>query len=217
MEGVHGRFWASSSRFTLEGENVMKRMIAVCCLLGLVVGVPVLGQEQPADEAAMRESWLKAATPGPFHAFLAKKVGKWHIAGKSWLAPDAEPELSESTGEAEMILGGRYLLEKMHGEVMGMPYDGMGITGYDNVSGVVTALWMDSMGTTIMVMTGKWEKPGAPLVTTGTYTDPMTGQQMAVRTVTTFVSGDESLFEYFAATAGMPESKMMELRYHRIK
>ena len=54
-------------------------------------------------------------------------------------------------------------------------------------------------------------------MTTGTYTDPMTRMEMSVRTVTTFVSDDESLFEYFATMAGMPEMKMMELRYTRAR
>ena len=128
---------------------------------------------------------MKAAAPGPFHAFLAKKAGKWQITGKMWMDPTAEPIVTESTGEAEMILGGRFLKDEMHGSMMGMPFDGLGITGYDNTTGVVTSIWMDTMGTMIMVMTGKWEKPGAPLETTGRYLDPMTGVEMDVRTLTT--------------------------------
>ena len=114
-----------------------------------------------------------------------------------------------------MILGGRYLRETMHGDTMGMPFDGLGLTGYDNTTGVVTSIWMDSMSTGTIVMTGQWEKPGAPLETTGVMTDPATGEQMQLRTVTTFISDDESRFDYYATMPGMAETKMMELHYVR--
>ena len=45
----------------------------------------------------------------------------------------------------------------------------------------------------------------------------MSGMNMTVRTLTTFVSHDESLFEYFAAPEGMSEMKVMELRYTRTR
>ncbi len=194
----------------------MKRMFAVCCLLGLLVALPGLAQPE-MDEAAMQEAWMKAATPGPFHAFLAAKAGNWKISGKVWMAPGQEPMDSESTASAEMILGGRYLMEKMQGSMMGMPFEGLSITGYDNSTGLVTSIWMDTMGTMIMTMTGTWDKPGAPMATSGTYLDPMSGQEMMVRTVTTFVSADESLFEYYTTAPGTPESKTMELRYQRVR
>jgi len=193
----------------------MKKSVGILALF-LVMAAGAVWAQEGADAAAMQEAWMKAGTPGPFQAFLAKKAGNWRIEGKAWMAPGAEPELSESTGTAEMILGGRYLQETMHGETMGMPFDGMGLTGYDNTTGVVTSLWIDSMSTATIVMTGKWEKPGAPLETTGAMTDPASGQVMQLRTVTTFVSDDESLFEYFATMAGMPEMKMMELHYFRV-
>jgi hypothetical protein len=194
-------------------ENEMKALMTVCLLLA--IALPALAQ-QDQDPAAAQEAWLKAAMPGEFHAFLAKKAGKWQIAGKMWPAPGQDPVASESTAEAEMILGGRYLLEKMQGSAMGMPFEGLGVTGYDNVTGTVTATWWDTMGTGTMVMTGQWEEPGAPMVTTGTTIDPASGGEMQLRTVTTFVNDDESVFEYFATMPGMPETKVMELHYTRL-
>ncbi len=196
----------------------MKKTVGIVALVILVAAGVAWAQDgaDAADAAAMQEAWLKAGTPGPFQAFLAKKAGNWKIEGKTWMAPGAEPETSENTGTAEMILGGRYLQETMHGETMGMPFDGMGLTGYDNTTGLVTSIWIDSMSTATAVMTGKWDKPGAPLETSGTMTDPASGQEMQLRTVTTFISDDESLFEYFGTVGGMPEMKMMELHYIRV-
>ena len=185
--------------------------------LVLLVAVPVMAQEGGHDQAAGMEAWMKASTPAEFHEFLAKKAGSWMIEGKMWMEPGAEPEVSASTGEAKMILGGRFLYETMEGVTMGMPFEGLGITGYDNTSKVVTSIWYDSMGTVTTVLKGSWEKPGAPLELHGEMFDPMSGMDMKVRTLTTFISPDESLFEYFATAEGMPEMKAMELRYIRNK
>ncbi|HPF69088.1 MAG TPA: DUF1579 domain-containing protein [Candidatus Krumholzibacteria bacterium] len=192
----------------------MTKRLAVA-LAVLLAAAACFAQSAEPDPAAVQEAWLKAGTPGPFQAFLADKTGTWTVAGKSWSAPGAEPELSESTTTAEMILGGRVLSETMRGTNMGMPFEGMGLTAYDNATGTVTSTWSDNMSTGIMVLTGAWAKPGDPLVLTGTMHDPFSGADMPVRTVTTFISHDEQLFEFFVAGEGMGEMKMMELRYTR--
>jgi len=191
-------------------------MIACCLLLGLVAGTPVTAQEGGMDPQAAMEAWTKAATPGEFHAFFAKKTGKWKVSSKMWMEPGAEPTVSESTAAAEMILGGRYLKEEMSGTSMGMPFEGLGITGYDNTTGVVTSVWFDTMGTATAILTGPYAKPGDPLELTGTMVDPMSGTEMKVRTVSTFYSHEKHKFEYYASMEGMPEMKMMEMEYTRV-
>lgn len=178
-----------------------------------------LAQEAPAvDQQAAIAAWEKASTPGEHHAFFAKHAGKWEVSGNMWMAPGGEPMPSESTGEARMILGGRYLLEEMKGTSMGMPFEGMGVTGYDNTTGIVTSVWYDNMGTVTTILTGTYPALGAPMELRGTMTDPYTKDALPMRTVTTFVSEDEKLFEYFSSlAAGMPEMKIMELRYKRVK
>jgi hypothetical protein len=98
-----------------------------------------------------------------------------------------------------------------------MPFEGMNILGYDNVTGIVTAVWYDTMGTTTTIMSGPYAKPGDPLELTGTTVDPMSGHEMALRSVTTYVSDDKTVFEYFGSAEGMPEMKMMELVYTRVE
>jgi hypothetical protein len=193
----------------------MKRFVTLSILLLFLGGAAALAQENAHDMQADMEAWAKAATPGEFHAFLAKKAGSWKIAGKMWMQPGAEPMTSESTAEAKMILGGRFLYETMKGQSMGRPFEGLGITGYDNAAKMVTSVWYDSMGTVTNILKGSWDEPGAPLELHGEMFDPMSGLTMKVRTVTTFISHDENVFEYFATAEGMPEMKAMELRYTR--
>lgn len=176
-------------------------------------------QDSPAvDQQAAMAAWEKAATPGEHHAFFGKQAGKWQVAGNMWMAPGGEPMPSESVAEARMVLGGRYLLEETKGTSMGMPFEGLGITGYDNTTGIVTSVWYDNMGTVTTILTGEYPTLGKPMELSGTMVDPYTKEALPMRTVTTYVSDDEKVFEYFSSlAAGMPEMKILELRYKRVK
>ena len=196
----------------------MRRLLAIVGVLMVLGAVSVLGQEQGGDQAAMMEAWNKAMTPGEFHAFFAKKAGNWKIVGKMWMDPAGEPITSETDCVAEMILGGRYLTEKIEGMSMGMPFEAFSVTGYDNMTGKVTTTWYDNMGTATSIFAGKYETPGDPLEQTGSMLDPMTGNEVQVRMVTTSVSEDEWRLDYFTTMgAGTPEMKSMELYYTRVE
>ena len=197
----------------------MKHRASILVLL-MVVLAPAMSataQEGAPDQQAAMEAWMKAATPGEIHSFLAKKAGKWTVVSKMWMEPGGEPTVSESSVEAEMILGGRFLREDMSGMSMGLPFQGMGITGYDNTTGKITSVWFDTMGTVTSILSGAYATAGDPMVLTGSMIDPMTGMEMSMRAVTNFISADESRFEYFASGTGMPEMKIMELHYSRVK
>jgi len=189
-----------------------KRTRTAVLMLFLLVSSSAAAQEPQADEQA---AMIAAAAPGDFHAFLAGKAGSWNVVGKMWGAPGEEPMVSETSAEAQMILGGRFLYETMQGEIMGQPFEGLGITGCDNATGIITSVWYDNSGTATNILTGTCGVPGGPMDLTGTARDPMTGLDMKVHTRTTFVSEDESLFEYFTSGAGGAEVKVMELHYTR--
>jgi hypothetical protein len=63
----------------------------------------------------------------------------------------------ETDGESESkpILGGRYLMETDKFEMMGMPFEGLSIVGYDNLTGEYTSFWADTMSTWWVTATGK--------------------------------------------------------------
>lgn len=196
----------------------MKRFAILGLLTALIIAVPALAEQPETDQQAAMDAWAKASTPGEFQAFFASRVGTWNIASRMWMGPDTDPVLSESVATSEMILGGRYLQEEAKGTSMGLPFEGLGITGYDNTTGVVTYVWYDNMGTTTTILTGKYDEPGKPLKLSGTMVDPYSGDEMPVRSVMTFVSANEGKFEYFGSMmAGAPEMKLMELTYTRVE
>jgi hypothetical protein len=186
-------------------------LICIFCLAAVVL--PASAEEY--DPAASAEAWAAAAEPGPVHALLATRAGDWALSAKSWMVPGADPILSESVGCGEMILGDRFLDESVVGTTMGMEFEGRGLTGYDITTHLVTSIWMDTMGTVMVVMTGIYEKPGEPMELFGEMVDPGSGLIIKVRTVTTFIDDDTHTMDYYMTVAGGEETKAMELSYKR--
>jgi hypothetical protein len=190
------------------------------CALALVLALadPASAQDPaapPSEQDVALQAWARAAEPGPWHAFLAQRAGKWQVAGRIWNDPAGLPALSTGTARLEMILGGRFLQEVLEGEVGGQKYSGLGLLGCDNADGTITALWIDSMGTRTSVLSGPAGQTGEPVELRGTMADPALGRRLNQRVVITFVSEDEQRWEYFGAPEGFAEMKMMELVYTR--
>ena len=191
------------------------RKILILIAMAILAAVPSL-QAQDQDAGAAQAAMLAAATPGPVHAFLAEKAGAWNVTVTMWTQPGAEPGVSTVTSKIEMVLGGRYMREDFSGEFFGMPFTGIGFTGYNNSTGMVTATWMDNMSTGTMVMTGKYGRAGDPLETSGKMFDPVSGKDMTMRSVTTWKSNDEFTTVYYVVMEGMGEFKSMEMVYKRL-
>src|SRR5688572_7867388 len=100
----------------------------------------------PKTDAHM-EAWLKASTPGEQHKLLSQLTGNWDHTVKWWMSADGQPEVSKGRTVNGMIMGGRYLKQSATGTSMGQPFEGMGISGYDNTKEQFTSMWIDNMGT----------------------------------------------------------------------
>lgn len=194
-----------------------RRILMLALLAALAAASPLPAQDQTQDAAAAQAAMAAAATPGPVHAFLADKAGEWTVTTTMWPAPGAEPIVSTMTAKSEMVLGGRYLKEEFAGEVFGLPFTGIGYTGYDNTTGTITATWIDNMSTATMVMTGKYAQAGDPMEVAGRMIDPATGGEVFMRSVSTWQGHDRGHVDYYAVTGGMGEVKTMAMDYQRVK
>lgn len=167
------------------------------------------------DEKAMMEIYMKAATPGPEHQEMAKMAGNWKLEVTSWMAPGAPPEKSAATAVFEPLLGGRYMRQMVKGEMGGMPYEGMGIEGFDNVSKEKFGVWVDSMGTGAMVSRGKCSAGARSCTMTGSMNDPLTGKPSKVREVMTRSSDNSFTFDMYGPDPAGKEFRMMQIVYTR--
>ncbi len=197
-------------------------------LLGLVVlfagaswaqpaGQGGQAQMSPAERAAM-EAWMKAMTPGPEHQRLASYAGKWSGTVTLWQAPGAPPEVSRTSAERTMGLGGRVLIEHWTGTMMGMPFEGSGTIGYDKAAKQWWSTWSDNFGTGVMVSRGECaEDPAKGCTYRATSTDPVTGNEIASRSVVRWPGPDEETMEMYVPGPGGKEFKSMAVSIHRQK
>jgi hypothetical protein len=163
------------------------------------------------DKAAMEARMKELGTPGPAHAELKKMVGTWEIQMKCWEDPSQPPQESSGTSQMEMSFD-RHLVEHFTGTLMGQPYEGTGLLGFNNATKEYEHVWRDSMNTGMMWSHGTKSADGT-LTMTGESNCAM--GPMSVRTVSK-VSGDNAMhFEMYGTISGMPEMKMMEMDYSR--
>ncbi len=105
---------------------------------------------KPMSEAEMMAQRQAAMTPSAGHARLMPMVGTWRAKTTFTMAPGAPPQIHGGTSVHRLVLGGRYLEQIYKGMAMGMPFEGIGYTGYDNVQKRYVGTWMDTMGTGLM-------------------------------------------------------------------
>ena len=166
----------------------------------------------PAQQAAMDEM-IKLAAPGPAHDKLKAMEGRWKAVQKSWFAP-GEPTVTEGTCENKVILGGRFLEQHLKGTAMGQPYEGYGLTGYDNKKGTYTMVWMDNMATSMMTGEGSMDATGQDLTMKAAGDGP-DGKPTEYRMVTHLVDDRRHVFSMYATMEGK-EQLVMEITYTRM-
>jgi hypothetical protein len=199
------------------------RIRALAALAAAVVlSFTVIAQEKPdaakaaADEKAMMDAWMKVATPNENHKALAPFVGTFDVKVRSWMAPGAPVVESTGVAESNWALGGRYVQMNFKSSFMGMPFEGIGYTGYDNTKQQYASYWMDNMGTWGMASTGRMDSPGK-MTFTGTSPDPMTGKDTTVTEKIHVVSADKHTMEMWCDGPDGKPYKMMEMEYTRRK
>ena len=173
-----------------------------------------LSQPAHAQSSDDMKAMMAYSTPGENHKQLAKMAGTWSATVTFWMPGSTTPMTSTATAVNEMIMGGRYLQSKNSGNMMGMPFEGMAVTGYDNAKKIFISTWIDNFGTGIMTMTGTWDDATKSIVFTGTEVDPASGKDYPVRQVMRNPDDNTQIMEMYA-TMGGKEVKTMEIKYVR--
>lgn len=160
------------------------------------------------------EQMMQSMMPNEHHKLLNQFVGEWDVKSKMWMAPGAPA--TESTGNAstKSEFGGRFVTMMYKGEVMGQPFEGRLVMGYNNNAKQNESVWFDSMSTGLWSSTGSASSDGKVFTMNGTFIEP-DGVKKTTREVTTFSSPDHYVSEFFETGADGKENKMMELTYTR--
>jgi hypothetical protein len=174
---------------------------------------PQMSPKQMAAMQKMMEAMQAHATLGPEHAELKKMAGTWDVAVKMW--PDAGMPAQEFSGKAEMkmILGDHYLQQEFSSTMMGQPFNGIAITGYDNSLKQYESIWIDSMGTSIMWAEGKASKDGKTITMKTEATDPVKKKIVKGREILRIESDTKHVMEMYGPSLSGKEFKVMEITY----
>lgn len=166
----------------------------------------------PMDSAAMMKMWMEMKTPGDMHKMLATQNGNWDNEMTMWMDPSKPPMVSKSVSVNKMILGGRYQQSTYTGNMMGEPFEGIGILGYDNMKKKFVSSWVDNGGTGIMYMEGTYDPGTKSINLTGTMPDPTTGKDCTMREVLIMTDAKHCTMEMYNTPAGGKETKMFEIK-----
>ncbi len=197
----------------------MKRTTAVLVAAIILASAftTVTAQESgDADADAKRmESWEEAIAPGEHHAALQALVGEWKIEIKLWQAPGSESQVSAGQAVNEMILGGRQMAQSLEATLMGVLYKGMGLYGYDNLTGKHTLVWVDNLSTSVTLAVGDCSEDQLTMTHHAQVKNAATGADMNVKLVTRIIDSGNHVFEYWVVGTDGDEFKSLAIAYQR--
>ncbi|MEG8946360.1 DUF1579 domain-containing protein [Rosettibacter firmus] len=166
------------------------------------------------DQQDMMKAWMEYMTPGPMHELLSKNVGTWKVDMTMYDIYTGSENKIEGTSVTESILGGRYFKTTYSADMMGMPFEGIAIDGYDNKEKKFYSYWIDNMGTGMLIMKGDFDNATKTFTYTGESFDPMTGKQLKIRSVTKIIDENKFSNEMFSIFEDK-EYKMFDAVYTR--
>ncbi len=193
-------------------------------ILALTLSLTAFAEDRKSADPRKEEMMKKMqeySTPTETHKTLASMAGKWTYSSKWWHSAESQPEESKGTSNMKMILGGRYLQQEVKGKAMGMPFEGLSLTGYDNLKERIDTLWIDSMSTGMMRGTGSVDATTKTITDSGEFTCPMeedkTAEYRSEWKMTDKNNMTYSMFGKGMGNAAKEEFKMMEMSYKRSK
>ena len=174
----------------------------------LRVGAP----PSETDKQEMMRRAQQAGSPGPGHKALEHYVGNWKCEVKCWMEPNGQPQQSQGTARVTWIMGGRFLQEEFQGEMLGRPFHGRSVLGFNNLKQTYQSTWIDDMNTAMFVNEGKGDAKQITLEGRGSC--PATGRvDVPMRAVLRVVDANKHIFEMF--DGGKGNAKTMEITYTR--
>ena len=183
----------------------MTSRLAPLALAVIVSGTAALAQQAPP-----------MPTPGPEHAVFKMDVGTWDAVVELVPAPGAPATKSKGVETNRIGCGGLCLISDFKADVMGMPFEGHGMSTWDPAKKKYTGSWTDSMSkglaigeSTYDAKTKRWE---------GTMEGPdMTGKIVKSRSVGEMPNPNTRIFTMYTTGPDGKESESMKITYTKRK
>ncbi len=190
-------------------------------LILMALGLPAWAQEPAAAKddpmQAVMAAYARYGEIGKEHRLLQQRAGTWDVTVRMWVAPGSPAEESKGTSECSLIMGGRFIHEKIESMVMGQPFSGLGLTGFDNIKKKYVGIWIDSLSTGIMTSEGVPAADGKSIEYVGDLPDPVANKYRQQRAVEYEDDADHRRMEAFDVGPVVAPFRSMEMVYIRRK
>jgi hypothetical protein len=169
----------------------MRTVTATILILGLSTGSLLLAQ-QPKKQTTSAKSASDAApistTSTPELDVLKKWVGNWEATIVS-TGRDGKP-LTNAAKSSVKLLGGRWLITDFDGTLMGAPFLGHEVLGYDPFAKKYVLNWVDGTATSFATGEGLYNPQTKTLTLTVSGRDDSTGKTATWRQVDIWKDAD---------------------------
>jgi hypothetical protein len=202
-------------------------LVALTAVASLAIADATNDAKQPAADVKLPPGWtsadmeamIKAGTPGKPQQLLAKDAGVWQGKTTMWMGPGGPAMNSECVSTVTPLMDGRYIKVEIKGDMPGMgPFEGLGIYGYDNVTGQYVSSWIDNQATGIMNGTGELSKDGKTMTWKSTFSCPLNKKPAPFREIDTITGANAKTLEMFGNDPKTgKEFKMMRIEMTKQK
>lgn len=186
-------------------------------MLALTLAGPARAQEAkkaPAEKKAPAAPEMPVPKPGPEHEVLKNDVGAWD-ATVEMMGPGAPPTVSKGA-ETNTMVGGLWLVTDFKSEMMGQPFQGHGVSGYDAAKKKYVGTWVDSMSSGLNLGESTYDPKTKTM--TGVMEGPdMSGKMEKMKTVTEWKDADTRIFTMYTTGPDGKEATAMRITYKRRK
>lgn len=203
---------AMRSTFALAGD----RSVETCFVTGKD-GVETQCMEivRTRAKSPLAEDASAKAPPkvGPEHAVLHRDLGSWD-AEVACAAPGMPASKDRGSETVTATCNGRWTWSDFRGQLMGMPFEGHALVGYDPQQKQYLALWIDSMSATAALTAGTFDAATKSFALTGSCTCPL-GKPMTIAESVRRFDDDTRSAKMEFTTEG--QTTTMEITYRRRK
>lgn len=190
----------------------MKAWIVFVSLIVSLSGNPVLFAVDQTQSAPSAEDIFPK--PGPELEPLKKEVGTWDAIVEARLAPNAPPVVSRGVETNVLAGSGLWLITDFKSEMMGRPFEGHGIYGYDEDKKRYTGVWVDSLQTYLAIWEGAFDS-SKRIMTMWTETPDATGKMIRWKGVTEWKDDDTRVWTGYMPGQDGKDFAAMIIRYKR--
>lgn len=179
-------------------------------LLFLILGATAKDEKPGSDQQ------FTAPKPGPEHEILKKDAGVWDATVEEFTEPGTPPKKSKGVETNRLACGGLWLISEFKGEMMGGPFEGHGVTGYDPAKKKYSGIWVDGMSAALGLVEGTYDEAKKTMTSIYESHDPA-GNPMKMKMVTVWKGEDSRAWTASMMGEDGKDMTMLTISYKRRK